>query len=128
VGDPHRKAGRIGEHLQAAESVVLAGVPPVVTAFGPGGDPVGRHQGAVQAYEGQLGRASAGQDVVQVEGVRGDHGERLVQLATGGGDADPGLQRQRAQVHRCRGQRSTSATCVCTVPARCPGRDPGRRR
>jgi hypothetical protein len=43
VGDPHGKAGLIGEHLQAAaESVVLAGVPQVVTAFGPGGDPVGR--------------------------------------------------------------------------------------
>jgi hypothetical protein len=48
--DPQRKVAGVAQELRsAAEGVVLAGVPPVVSALGAGGDPVGSAQGAVQA-------------------------------------------------------------------------------
>ena len=97
LGDPRRKAGRVEDDLHvAAEGVVLAGVPQVVPAFGAGGDPVGGDEGAVQADEGQPGGVGAVQDVVELGRVRGDHVERFVQIAVGGGDAQAGLGGQRA--------------------------------
>jgi hypothetical protein len=40
----------------------------------------------------------AGQDGLEVWGLRGDHVERLGQIAVSGGDAEPDLARQRAQL------------------------------
>ncbi len=66
VGDPQRKAAGVGEDLHAAaEGVVLAGVPHVVTALGAGGHTVGGHQRAVQAEEGQPGGAGLRQGVLR---------------------------------------------------------------
>jgi hypothetical protein len=67
-------------------------------AVGAGGDPVGGDERAVQADEGQPGGVCAVQDVVEPGSVRGDHVERFVQIAVGGGDAQAGLGGQRAQV------------------------------
>src|SRR3712207_9590546 len=70
---PQRKACRIGEDLHAAaEGVVLARVPQVVAGLGAGGHPVGRHQGAVEAEEGQAGGVRAVQHVGQGRSMHGD--------------------------------------------------------
>ena len=95
--DPQREAAGVAQDLHAAaEGVVFAGVPPVMAALGAGGHPVGRDQRAVQAEEGQAGSASMGQHGAQGGRVRGDHVERFVQVAVGGGDADPGVCGQGA--------------------------------
>jgi hypothetical protein len=78
--------------------VVLAGIPPVVAALGVGGHPVGRDERAVQADERQPGGVGPGEHVGQVGGVFGGNVERFVQIAVGGGDAQPGLDGQRAQI------------------------------
>jgi hypothetical protein len=129
LGDPQRKAGRVKDDLHVpAEGGVLAGVSQVVPALGAGGDPVGRDEGAVQADEGQPGGVGAVQDVVAPGRVRDDHVECFVQIAVGGGDAQAGLAGQMRKSSRWRSQRRARATWACTVPARCVGRDPGRRR
>jgi hypothetical protein len=69
-----------------------------MAALGAGGDPVGGDERAVQAEEGQPGGVGAGQDGLEVGGVGGDHVECLVQIAVGGGDAEPGLAGQGAHV------------------------------
>lgn len=69
-----------------------------MAALGVGGHPVGRDQRAVQAEEGQAGGARMGQHGAQGGSVRGDHVERFVQVAVGGGDADPGVCGQGAHI------------------------------
>jgi hypothetical protein len=69
-----------------------------MTAFGAGGDPVGGDERAVQAHEGQSGGVRAVQNVVELGSVRGDHAERLMQIAVGGGDAEAGLAGESTQV------------------------------
>jgi hypothetical protein len=69
-----------------------------MAALGAGGDSVGRDEGAVQAQEGQCAAAGVGQHVGQVGRPPGDHVERLVQIAVGGGNAQPGLAGQGARV------------------------------
>jgi hypothetical protein len=61
-------------------------------------DPVGGNQRAVQAQEHHPGGAGVGEELAQVRGVRGDDVEAFVQISVAGGDADPGLQRQGAQI------------------------------
>jgi hypothetical protein len=103
LGDPQRKAGVVADDLEvAAEGAVLAGEPqvmrPVTVDLDAGGDAVGGDQRAVQTQEHHPAAASVGEDLGQVGGVGGDDLEAFVQVAVGGGDADPGLQRQDAQV------------------------------
>lgn len=65
VGDPQREPGGVAQDLHvAAEGVVLAGVPPVVAGLGALGDPVGGHQGAVEAEKGLASGMCPVQDVV----------------------------------------------------------------
>jgi hypothetical protein len=86
----------------AAEGAVLAGKPQVMgrsaVDLDASGDPVGGDQRAVQTQEHHCGTAGVGDDSRQVGGVGGDDVEAFVQVPVGGGDADPGLQRQGAQV------------------------------
>jgi hypothetical protein len=69
-----------------------------MAALGAGGDPVGRDERAVQTQEGKGAAAGAGQHVGQGGRVPGDHVERLVQIAVGGGDAQPRLAGQGAHI------------------------------
>lgn len=62
------------------------------------GDPVGGDEGAVQAQVGQPGDVRSGEHVVQVWCVRGDHVQRLMQVAVGGGVTDAGVAGKGVQV------------------------------
>lgn len=61
VGDSQRKAGRAGEHLQPAAEGPVSTVVQVMPMVDAGSDPIGGHQGGVQAGEGQFGGAGVGQ-------------------------------------------------------------------
>ncbi len=65
-----------------------------MAGLGAGGDPVGGHQRAVQAQESQAGGVRSVENIVQVRRVGGDGVQALVQIAVGGGDADPGVTGQ----------------------------------
>jgi hypothetical protein len=75
----------------------FAGVPQVhglapVLPFGFGRgrrDPVRGDEGAVEDHVGVATGVPVGQDLVQVGGLGGEGGDGFVQVAVGGGDADP---------------------------------------
>jgi hypothetical protein len=107
---------------------LLARVPQVVPGIGAGGDPVGGHQGAVQAQEGHSGVVRSREDLIQVRCVGGDHVQPFVQVLVGGRDAQAGIAGQQSQVQSVTQPAQDEHTWVCTVPARWSGRVPGRRR
>src|SRR5690606_25824030 len=85
-----------GQELDvAAERAVFAGVPAVHRPARAGpfgfdhlpGDPGGADRGAVQDHVGVPGREPLIEYLVQVRGLGGEHGDALVQIPVGGGDA-----------------------------------------
>src|SRR5690606_3244667 len=55
------------------------------------GDPGGADRGAVHDHVGVPGREPLIEYLVQVRGLGGEHGDALVQIPVGGGDADAGV-------------------------------------
>ena len=99
---PHREASAIGQDLRvAAEGLVLTRVSQVVAGLGAGCDPVGAHQGGVQARKRLT---SAPEPVRDVGDVGGSLGDDLQGLAGGSGGRWPAGPRRRGSgpAHRCR--------------------------
>ena len=97
---PHREASAIGQdpHV-AAEGLVLTRVPQVVAGLGAGCDPVGTHQGGVQARKRLTSALEPVRDVGDVGGSLGDD----LQGLAGGGRWPAGPRRRGSgPAHRCR--------------------------
>ena len=89
----------VGQDLHVTdEGRVLTGVPQVVACLGTCRDPVGAHQGPVQAYEGLTVLSEPVHAVSDIGGSLNDHLQGLVQVAVGGSLTDPAVADQPLMV------------------------------
>ena len=89
----------VGQDLHVTdEGRVLTGVPQVVACLGTCRDPVGAHQGPVQAYEGLTVLSEPVHAVSDIGESLNDHLQGLVQVAVGGSLTDPAVADQPLMV------------------------------
>jgi len=116
---PHREPRVIGQDLHvAAENLVLTRVSQVVAGLGAGCDPVGAHQGGVQARKRLTSALEPVRDVGDVGGSLGDDLQGLVRVAVAVARGTP-ASRVRARVSvPSLGRRSTRAVWTRVVAVR----------
>ena len=129
IGDPQGEAGGVGNYLNiAAEVAVLARAPSVLAPLGAPGDPVGGHQGAVQAQVGQAVGVSTGEQVVELESMVGDHVEAFVEIPVSRRTPEASVDGQAAQVGSVAQPAHYQDDLAVDGGSPLPGRAPAARR